>query len=340
MYQNKKKVGVLLLTLIVLIAVFSFAITAGAFKLTVFQVYEVLGQVTGILNTESDTLARMIVWDIRLPRIIMATITGFALATAGSVFQACFRNPLVEPYILGVSGGAAFGAALAIAIPTWFFSAQLSAFFFGTLAVMLAYHLARVKGQTSVVSLILAGVIIGALFTAMVSVLKYLSDDAALREIMFWIMGGFYHSSWDEIHVSVPMVMISFLIIWAMGWKLNVLSMGDAEARALGVQPQLYKVILISLATLITALTVASTGIIAWVGLMMPHAARMILGPDNRYVIPLSAMLGALYLIICDTLARTLTSAEIPVGIITAIAGAPYLLYLLRTKGTRIEMQQ
>lgn len=181
-------------------------------------------------------------------------------------------------------------------------------------------------------TLILAGVIIGSIFSAFISILKYIATDTALREIVFWLMGGFYYATWDEVITIEPVVLISFFALWGLGWKLNILSMGDEGARGFGVNPEKYKFIVISLATLVTAFAVSLVGIIAWVGLMMPHNAKMI-ESDNRFVIPSATMVGAIYLIICDTLARTLTTSEIPVGIITSILGAPYLCYLLRQKG-------
>lgn len=175
--------------------------------------------------------------------------------------------------------------------------------------------------------------IIGSIFAALVSLLKYMADDTALREIVFWLMGGFYYVTWDDVFLLGPVVFFCFIVLWALSWKLNILSMGDEEARTLGVNPEKYKFIVIVLATAVTAISVSIVGIIAWVGLMMPHASRMIFGPDNRFVIPASLMMGGFYLIVCDTLARTLTSSEIPVGILVSIIGAPYLCYLLRNKG-------
>ena len=307
----------------------------GAYDIAVIDVYyTIVAHLSPMGDVESiSKLHNTIIWDIRLPRIILAIIVGMALATAGAVFQGCFRNPLVEPYILGISAGAAFGAAMGIVYPSFFISIQLSAFIFGGLAVYGAYSLARVRKETPIVTLILAGVIIGSIFSALVSILKYMASDTALREIVFWLMGGLYYATWKDILIVAPIVLPSFFLLWCMGWKLNILSMGDEEARALGVSPEKYKFIVISLATLITAISVSLVGIIAWVGLMMPHAARMILGPDNRFVIPVAATMGGIYLILCDTLARTLTTAEIPIGILTSIIGAPYLIYLLRNKG-------
>ncbi len=267
-----------------------------------------------------------------MPRILLAIVVGMALATAGGVYQGTFRNPLVEPFILGVSAGAAFGAALSIVFPQYLFSIQLSAFMFGMVAVFAAYSLASVRGQTPLVTLILAGVILGSLFGSAVSLLKYISTDTGLREIVFWMMGGFYYATWSDVYQIVPVVAICTIVLCLMGWKLNVLSMGEEEAKTLGINTERTKIILITLATFITALSVSVVGIIAWVGLMMPHAARLVIGPDHRFLLPSAAIMGAIFLIICDTIARTLTSAEIPVGIITSILGAPYLMYLLRTK--------
>ncbi|MDD3621394.1 MAG: iron ABC transporter permease [Methanofollis sp.] len=333
-FGEGRKIAVLVALAVLLFVTACIAVIVGAYDLTIADVYHTilvhltLGDVTAL-----PKLHNTIIWNIRVPRVLLAASVGGALAIAGAVFQGVFRNPLVEPYILGVSSGAAFGAALAIVFPAIFFSIQVSAFAFGALAVAMAYLLARVRGETPVITLILAGVIIGSIFAALVSLLKYIADDTALREIVFWLMGGFYYATWNDVILFVPLVLVSFFVLWALGWKLNILSMGDEEARTLGVNPEKYKIVVITFATAITAFAVSLVGIIAWIGLMMPHASRMILGPDNRFVIPASMMMGGCYLIICDTLARTLTTAEIPVGILTSILGAPYLCYLLRHKG-------
>ncbi|WP_421907860.1 FecCD family ABC transporter permease [Methanolacinia petrolearia] len=336
-FVEGRKIAVLLVIFFILIISASVAVILGTYDITIPEVARTIlthltsGNVEEIPKTQ-DT----IIWDIRLPRVLLAIFVGGALAISGAVFQGVFRNPLVEPYILGVSSGAAFGAALANVFPAIFFSVQLSAFAFGSMAVGMAYLLSRVRGETPVVTLVLAGIIIGSIFSALVSLLKYISDDSALREIVFWLMGGFYYASWSDVSLLAPAVVICLIIIRILGWKLNILSMGDEEARTLGINPEKYKLILIALATAITAFAVSFVGIIAWVGLMMPHASRLILGPDNRFVIPAAFMMGGFYLIVCDTLARTLTSAEVPVGIIASILGAPYLCYLLRNKGKEI----
>lgn len=336
-YSNWKKVGIIfiLLGLVFCFSILSFLL--GSYNISFDVVFRILyGHLTfGDLSSISK-LQNTIIWDIRFPRLILAISVGGALAIAGAVFQSVFRNPLVEPYILGVSSGAAFGAALGIVFYTIFFSIQLFAFIFANLAVGCAYALARIRGQTPIVTLILAGVIVGSIFSALVSLLKYIANDSALREIVFWLMGGFYYASWNDVMMLVPLVLCGFLIIWFYSWRLNILSMGDEESRTLGVNPEKNKAILITIATAITAFSVSLVGIVAWVGLMMPHASRLILGPDNRFIIPASFLMGAIYLLICDTIARTLTPAEIPIGIITSLLGAPYLCYLLRNKGKSI----
>jgi iron complex transport system permease protein len=274
-----------------------------------------------------------VIWEIRFPRILLAILAGVALATSGAVYQGAFRNPLVEPFILGVSAGASLGAALGIVYPQFFLNVQLGAFVFALLAVGLAYIVSRTEGKTPIVTLIIAGVIISSLFQAVVSILKYVADDKALRAIVFWTMGGFSYASWNDIRLLTPLILACFGILWFLSWKLNVLSMGDDEARTLGINPDIFKLILIVVATLMTAVAVSAVGTIAWVGLLMPHALRMMLGPDNRFVIPGSAILAGVFLLLCDTLARSLTNAEIPISIITSVLGAPFLFHLLRTKG-------
>lgn len=321
---------------LMLVAVFVVALASiiiGSYDISVSDVFHVIGTHLSGGDIESlDKLQNTIIWEIRTPRTLLVVVVGIALASSGAVYQGAFRNPLVEPFILGVSSGASLGAALGIVFPSLFFNVQVSAFIFALIAVGLAYFLSRVDGKTPTVTLILAGLVISSLFQAIVSIMKYVSDDQALRAITFWTLGGFSFATWDDLKVLGIPIIIGVIVLWRFGWKLNVLSMGDDEARTMGVNPDVLKLILIVISTLTTALAVSASGIIAWVGLMMPHALRMMLGPDNRYVIPGSALLAAAFLLVCDTLARTLTTAEIPVSIITSILGAPYVIYLLRSK--------
>ena len=334
-FSDNRRIIILCLLILIMLFLCIGVITFGAYGISVSDTFRVLlAHISPIIDlSDISNLHKTVIWNLRVPRIILAVCGGLILATSGAVYQACFRNPLVEPYILGASQGAAFGAALGMIFPHFPLSIQVSAFFFSVLAVSLAYATARVRGENPLVTLILGGVIIASVFSGLVSILKYIASDAELRGIVFWMMGGFYYATWKDVSLIAPVAFICFFFISCFGWKLNILTMGDEEAKSLGVKPEKYKFILIGVATLGTAVMVSSVGIIAWVGLMMPHAARIIIGPDNRYVVPVSGLLGVIYLIICDTMARTLTSSEIPVGILTSLVGAPYLFFLLRTKG-------
>jgi iron complex transport system permease protein len=331
------KAAALAVALVLLLASALASLAMGSYDLSPSQVARIaFAKVFHIDDPSIQKLHEVIVWKIRAPRVILVLLAGAAFSVSGTAYQACFRNPLVEPYILGVSAGAAFGAALGIMFPAVFPSVQLSAFLCALLAVLVTYSLARSRGSAPTVTLVISGVVVGSLFTAFVSALKYVAPDAKLREITFWMLGGFYYSSWADVGLAAPVVLAVVAAVFALSWKLNILSMGDEEARALGVNPEIYKAVFILITTLAAALCVSMVGIVAWVGLMAPHAARMLLGADNSYVVPGSAILGAAFLLVCDTVARTLTGSEIPIGILTSIIGAPFLVSLLRGKGGAI----
>lgn len=305
------------------------AIQFGNYPITTKKVLEVI-KVHMNGNVYADSSVDTIVWKIRLPRVITAAMVGIMLSVSGAVFQGVFRNPLVEPYVLGVSSGAAFGAAVCIVFSWTVLSKGMSAFLFAMLAMALAYGFAYAKEHMPVVRLILSGMIVSAIFTAMLNFLKVMASDSKLREITFWTMGGFYTSEWTGTIRMTVIAVIGLSLAWGCGWRLNVLTMGDQESRTLGIHAGRLKLFLIVLATFMTASSVSEAGIISWVGLMVPHAARMLIGPDHRYMIPFSALLGGTFLMICDTLARTLIMGELPISIITSILGAPYLIFLLR----------
>lgn len=328
--DDRRKVLVIIGSVVVLVLAALLSITTGAYPVPLGDVVSVLLSRIGLVEA-TGSVHETVIWDIRLTRILIAVAVGASLATSGAVYQGVFRNPLVEPYVLGVSSGAAFGAGLAVLF-SFALSMQALAFVFGMVAVGLTYSLSRVRGQTPAITLILAGVVIGSMFSAMFSLFQYLGTEEQLRRLVFWIMGGLYRSTWADVAVVLPLTIIGCAVIWAYAWKLNVLTLGEEEAASLGVRAELTKRVLIIVATAITAIAVSVSGIIAWVGLMIPHAARLMIGPDNRYLLPLSAALGAIFVILCDTIARTITTGEVPIGIITSILGAPYLIYLLRTR--------
>lgn len=279
-----------------------------------------------------DSPERAIIIDIRLPRILLAGLVGVALSVTGVTFQGIFRNPLVDPFILGISAGAAFGCALSIGfLPQM--PIQIMAFVFGLSAVALAYMIAKTQGEISRLPLILSGVIISAFFSAMVSIIKFLVDPMKLQNIVYWLMGSFALADWNYVRIVGIALLISLVPIYFMRWRLNVMSMGDEEAKSMGVNVKRDRIIFIAASTVAVSVAVSVSGIIGWVGLMVPHLIRMMTGPDHKSLVPLSMAGGATFMIFADTIARYLTSFDLPVGIITAITGAPFFIYLMKKGG-------
>lgn len=276
-----------------------------------------------------------VVLSIRLPRVLMALLIGGGLAVSGAAFQGLFGNPLVSPHILGVSSGAGFGAALTILAVRHMAFVPVGALAFGIVAVMLALWISRRGGRSSVFMLILGGVITAAMFEALLSLLKYVADpNDTLPTIVYWLMGSLTSSSYDALLWGAPLIGFGIAVLWALGWRLNIMSLSEIEAKSLGANVRKMRWVVIGAATLVTATTVALAGIIGWVGLVIPHVARMLVGSNHSALIPASISIGAVYLLAIDTLARTATGAEIPLSILTAIIGAPFFAYLLkRAKG-------
>lgn len=272
-----------------------------------------------------------VIWQIRFPRALLAMLVGAGLSISGASFQGMFRNPLVSPDLLGVSAGAGFGACLGILLDGSQAMIQVFAFCFGLLAVVLTYLISRVYKSTPVLMLVLAGVAISALFSALISVTKYMADPySKLPEITFWLMGSLGKADGKSVVAAAVPIILGSLGLLLVGWRINLLSMGDQEARSLGVNTELLKGIIIVCCTMATAAAVCCAGIVGWVGMVIPHIGRMLVGPDHRKLLPASIALGAGYLLIIDNIARTATALEIPLGILTAIIGAPFFIYLLR----------
>ena len=274
-----------------------------------------------------------IVFDIRLPRILAVVLVGAALSVSGGAFQAMFVNPLVSPGILGVLAGASFGAALGIMISNNWFGVQLLAFCFGFVAVLVALGVAKIYGRngSQTILLVLGGVISSSLFSALLSVVKFVADPYnKLPTIVYWLMGSFSSVDMKMVaSVALPLL-VSTVVLSLMGKYLNVLSLGDEDAKALGVRVAWVRNSAILLATLLSTLTVVVAGMIGWVGLIIPHIARFLVGADNRVLLPMCALLGATFLIIVDTLCRTSMSIEIPIGIATSLIGIPIFVFALR----------
>jgi iron complex transport system permease protein len=268
---------------------------------------------------------------IRGPRVIAGLIVGAALAGAGAVYQGLFRNPLVSPDILGVSAGAGLGAVLGIFLSLPLIAIQGLAFAGGLATVALVYMVASaVRGRDPTLVLVLGGVVVGALAGAAISLLKILADPYdQLPAITFWLLGSLASTRSGEVLSALPAVLTGLLPLVLLRWRINVLSLGDEEARALGIEAGRLRAIVIAAATLITASVVAISGVIGWVGLVIPHIARMIVGPNFERLLPAAMMMGGAYLVLVDTLARSIGRIEVPIGILTAVVGAPFFLWLL-----------
>jgi iron complex transport system permease protein len=313
----------------ILIAACLFAATVGAYPLTLADIGASLGRLlTGAARVAPiDT----VLWDVRLPRILAAILTGASLAAAGAAYQGLFRNPLVSPDILGVSTGAGLGAVAGIFLSLPILGIQALAFAGGIATVGLVYLISSaVRGRDPTLVLILAGVVVGSLTGAAISLLKVLADPYdQLPAITFWLLGSLASIRKADVSNTLPLVLLGLAPLIALRWRINVLSLGDEEAKALGVEAGQLRLVVIAGATLITASVVAIAGVIGWIGLVIPHIARMLVGPNFDRLLPASMLMGASYLLIVDTLARSLGRIETPLGILTALIGAPFFLWLL-----------
>jgi len=276
-----------------------------------------------------------VIWQVRFPRAVMAFLVGAGLSVSGSAFQGMFQNPLVSPYVLGVSAGASFGAALGLLCswPTWM--VQIAAFAFGIIAVAITYAMAHLYKTTPILMLVLSGMVVSAFFQALVSLVKFAADgEDKLPAITFWLMGSIGKVRLEDLLPSGLPMIAAMGVLYAIRWKLNVLSMGEREAESLGVNTERVKLVVIITTTLISSITVSLCGIIGWVGQVIPHFCRMIVGPNHKQLIPATILVGASYIIVIDNLCRMVSITEIPIGILTSVVGAPVFAYLLRkTKG-------
>jgi iron complex transport system permease protein len=280
-----------------------------------------------------------VILEIRLPRVILAALVGAALAPAGAVYQGLFRNPLADPYLIGVSSGAGLGATIAIVFGVqfrWEGLGAVSLFAFGgaLAATVLVYGLSRMGGRVSVATLLLAGVALGAFLTSFTTYLMFRAPDAFRTvHVVGWLMGSFALASWPRVSLLAPFALVGGFLLWTYAHRLNVLQLDEDQARQLGIPLTRTRLVLIVLVSLVMAAAVSVSGVIGFVGLIIPHAVRLVWGPDHRFLLPMSAVGGGLFMILADGLARMLLSpAELPVGVVTAFCGAPFFLYLLRQR--------
>lgn len=302
----------------------------GTLRVSPKEVLEIL--LAGILGRPADLLttpAANVVLNIRLPRVLLALLAGSAFSVSGASLQSLFRNPLVNEYVLGVSFGAGFGAASSLVLLSRNFPPQIMAFACGLLAVLLVLVISE-GARNTLVSVLLTGIIVSALFQALLSAVEFIASPYALQSLFFWLLGSFSQATWPDLVWSAPLILGVLVFLLKMSWRINVLSLSDDEARSLGLAVKRERILVICLATLITSAVVAIAGIIGWVGLIVPHAVRGLVGSDNRLVLPVSAGLGASLMLLADDLIRTLFPFEFPVGILTSLVGIPFFLYLIR----------
>lgn len=286
-------------------------------------------------NTNSQV--ETILFKIRFPRIIMAVVIGAGISVAGAAYQALFQNPMISQDILGASQGAAFGAAIGLFFSMAYEHVIELSFGFGLLAVGAVLLFNHFLGSRSVLNLILIGMMIGSLFSAAVSFLKLVGDPTnTLPAITYWLMGSLSGIKEQNVLFAAPLILIGMIPILVLRWRLNVISLGEEEAASLGVNSRRLRIILIIAVTLITAAAVSVSGLIGWVGLIVPHFARLLVGTDNRYSLPLTAILGSTFLLVVDDFARLMTTSEIPIGILTSFIGAPIFIFLI-AKNSRTE---
>lgn len=336
----------MLTVLFIFLAVLAFGVIAvgiGAASLGLTDIAQVF--ISRVLSTSPPTthlkFADVVVFQLRLPRIVLAIVAGMGFAVSGATMQGVLRNPLVSPYILGMTQAAAFGAGLAIILGIGFvgggYITIANAFIFALLAVLLVYGIATIRGVTPE-TVILVGIAVGFLFASLLSLLKYVAPEPQqLGELIVWLMGGLYQASWDNILFMLPAVIFGTILMLRYSWDLNVMSAGEDVAKSLGVNAKRVTVACMVLATLVTASIICFTGIIGFVCLISPHIARMVIGSDHRFLLPASCGIGAILLLCADTVARMLIQpTEIPVGILTSFIGVPFFLYILIKRRRRM----
>ncbi|MEY0232394.1 FecCD family ABC transporter permease [Providencia manganoxydans] len=307
------------------------ALINGKYSLTLNQLLSLLFSELGFQTAIEDPRHHTVFWQIRFPRTLAAIMIGGGLAIAGAAYQGMFRNPLVSPDILGVSAGAGVGAVIGIFLGQSLIYIQLAAFIGGLLTVTLVCLIARMARQHDpILSLVLVGVAISALCGSAISLMKILADPyTQLPSITFWLLGGLSSITQSDLLSALPIMLIGIIPLLLLRWRMNLLSLSDEEAKSLGINVSLIRGIFIVSATLITASAVSIAGIIGWIGLIVPHITRMIVGANFRYQLPVSMMIGAIMLLITDTLARSIASIELPLGILTSAVGAPFFLAIL-----------
>jgi iron complex transport system permease protein len=330
-YDVSEKIKVRLM-FTVLFILFFLSLFIGNYKISLEQLrlifYNLIGQ--SVSNID-DNAAWSVLYYIRLPRILTVVLVGSALSMSGAAYQNIFRNPLVSPDILGVSAGAGLGVAIGLLYTDGsILYVYFSAFCFGLLAVFLTYSLSRLADGKNNMLMVLAGIVIASLSNALLSLLKYLADPMEeLPGVVFYLMGGFTRIGWQEFYLLFPIIIIGIFVLFILRWQLNLFTLGEEEALSLGVNTEMIKLAVIIFSTMMVSASTAAAGQVSWIGLVVPHIARFMVGTNYKYLLPASAFMGGFMLLLMDNLARSFSGAEIPISIITALIGAPFFAYLI-----------
>ncbi|MDD4834915.1 MAG: iron ABC transporter permease [Lutispora sp.] len=318
------------MSVILLMVVFALSLVMGQYRVPLEDTFRIVFSKIFTINRTWDNIQQAVVMDLRLPRTIAAVIIGAALALSGATYQSIFKNPMVSPDLLGVSSGACVGAASAILLYGSSIVIQICAFAGGLIAVAITLMIPRLIRNESTTVLVLSGIVISSLMSSIMSIIKFVADtDTQLAEITYWMMGSFAMTTFESMLPVLPTILIPMAVILLMRYRLNVLSLGDNEAKSLGINLRTTRGMFILCSTLITASSVCLSGTIGWVGLVIPHTARMIIGSDNKRMLPIAMIFGGIFMLVIDILCRTITAAELRLGILTGVIGAPFFIFIL-----------
>lgn len=330
-FERDKMIIVALI--IILFSIITVSIFIGRYTLNIDEIISIFqGKISGNKEIGNSN----ILFDIRIPRIVMSALIGCGLSIVGATLQGVLMNPMASPDVLGTSSAAGFGSALGILLfPNSFYRICILSFIFGIVSIFLVFGICKLKKEQSIISIILSGMIVSSLFMSLISIMKYVADtENTLPAITFWLMGSFSSISKDQTIFSIPILLICIGIIYKLRWKINILSLGDEEAYLLGVKPKQLRGILLTLSAIIISISVSTAGVVGWVGLVIPHLVRTLIGENHGGLVPISALTGGIFLLLMDNIARSLFVAEIPIGILTSLIGAPLfgLLFILGGK--------
>lgn len=337
MNNSKRRNGRILGLLVFFIFCFFASFFLGRYPITPKELIEVVASRILPIEKTWTSAVEHVIFQVRLPRVLLAALIGAGLSCAGAAYQGIFQNPMVSPSVLGASAGAAFGAALGLFFSMNYGEITVLAFLFGIGAVLLVCLIGSRVRQNQTLGLVLAGMMVGSLFSSAVSFLKLVADtNNTLPAITYWLMGSLSGTRMRDLVFAAPLLIVGMAVVYLMRWKINVLTLGEEEAKCIGVDTKRVRWIVVGAATLITAAAVSVSGLIGWVGLVIPHLARMLVGNDYRKMVPASLLLGASYMMVVDNVSRLLLAKEIPIGILTAFIGAPFFLYLILKEGNSL----